>query len=195
MLTVKNLCKSYDGVIAVENVSFSLEKGETMAVIGKSGGGKTTLLRLLNGLETPDDGEITGGTFGLVFQEFNLFPQYNVLKNLTLAPKLRGKPTKQALELLEQLGLSEKRYNYPSQLSGGQKQRVAIARALMLQPDVLCFDEPTSALDPEFTGEVVDLIKSLKGRQTMIVVTHNMDVMRRIADKTMVMDGGRLSPV
>ncbi|MCL2814186.1 MAG: ATP-binding cassette domain-containing protein [Oscillospiraceae bacterium] len=201
MLRVSKLCKSFGGVKALDDVSFDLEKGETLAVIGPSGGGKSTLLRVLNGLEAPDGGSIeftdreTGqkkGTFGLVFQEYNLFPQYTVLGNLTLAPRLLGKNYSQAGEILEKLGLSEKKDNYPSQLSGGQKQRTAIARALMLKPDILCFDEPTSALDPKLTEEIVNIINRMKGEQTIIIVTHDMEVMRGTADKTAVMDNGKL---
>jgi len=199
MLSVNNLCKYFGEVKALDNVSFDLEKGETLAVIGPSGGGKSTLLRVLNGLETPDSGSIKfldkpdgKGTFGLVFQEYNLFPQYTVLGNLTLAPKLLGKDYSQAEEILARVGLSEKKDNYPSQLSGGQKQRTAIARALMLKPDILCFDEPTSALDPKLTDEIVGIIKQMKGEQTIIIVTHDMDVMRETADKTARLDNGKL---
>ena len=202
MLRVNNLCKSFGALKALDNVSFELNKGETLAVIGPSGGGKSTLLRVLNGLEAPDGGSIEfesiyEGTFGLVFQEYNLFPQYTVLGNMTLAPKLLKKNSldfiySQADGILRKVGLYEKRDSYPSQLSGGQKQRTAIARALMLKPDVLCFDEPTSALDPKLTEEIADMIKQMKGEQTIIIVTHDMDVMREVADKTGVMDGGRL---
>ena len=192
MLRVNNLCKSFGTVKAVDNVSFDLEKGQTLAVIGPSGGGKSTLLRVLNGLEIPDSGTIEGGTFGLVFQEYNLFPQYTVLGNLTLAPRLLRKDFSQADEILKKVGLSDKKDNYPSQLSGGQKQRTAIARALMLKPDVLCFDEPTSALDPKLTEEIVEIIKQMKGEQTIIIVTHDMDVMRETADKTGIMENGKL---
>ena len=199
MLSVNNLCKYFGEVKALDNVSFDLAKGETLAVIGPSGGGKSTLLRVLNGLETPDSGSIKfldkpdgKGTFGLVFQEYNLFPQYTVLGNLTLAPKLLGKDYSQAEEILARVGLSEKKDNYPSQLSGGQKQRTAIARALMLKPDILCFDEPTSALDPKLTDEIVGIIKQMKGEQTIIIVTHDMDVMRETADKTARLDNGKL---
>ena len=200
MLSVNNICKSFGTVKALDNISFDLSRGETLAVIGPSGGGKSTLLRVLNGLETPDSGSVIfpennngKGTFGLVFQEYNLFPQYTVLGNLTLAPKLLGKNYSQAGEILEKVGLSEKRDNYPSQLSGGQKQRTAIARALMLKPDVLCFDEPTSALDPKLTDEIVNIIKQMKGEQTIIIVTHDMDVMRETADKTAVLENGKLT--
>ena len=202
MLRVKNLCKFYGALKALDNVSFDLAKGETLAVIGPSGGGKSTLLRVLNGLETPNGGEIKfengyDGTFGLVFQDYNLFPQYTVLGNLTLAPRLLKKNSPEAInaqaeEILKKVGLYEKINNYPSQLSGGQKQRTAIARALMLKPDVLCFDEPTSALDPKLTEEIADMIKQMKGEQTIIIVTHDMDVMRETADKTGVMDNGKL---
>ncbi|MCL2096136.1 MAG: ATP-binding cassette domain-containing protein [Oscillospiraceae bacterium] len=207
MLSVNNLCKSYGSVKALDDVSFNLEKGGTLAVIGPSGGGKSTLLRVLNGLETPDSGSIVfpenpdgKGTFGLVFQDYNLFPQYTVMGNITLAPKLMKKNTKteiyaQAEEILSKVGLSEKKNNYPSQLSGGQKQRTAIARALMLKPDILCFDEPTSALDPKLTDEIVTMLKELKGEQTIIIVTHDMDVMREVADITATMDDGKLKRV
>ena len=194
-------------------------KGEVLAIIGSSGSGKTTLLRCLNFLEMPDEGTITvcdkvlfdGADkttlndeairqnrlhFGLVFQDFNLFPQYNALENVTLAPKLLKKGTAAEIDalgrkLLDQVGLAEKMENYPYQLSGGQKQRVAIARALALQPEVLCFDEPTSALDPELTGEVLRVIRGLKDRDTtMIVVTHEMEFARNVADKVIYMADG-----
>jgi len=205
MLSVNNLCKSFGDLLVLDNVSFDLAKGEAFAVIGPSGGGKSTLLRVLNGLEIPDAGTIEfpnnpngAGTFGMVFQDYNLFPQYTVLGNMTLAPKLLKKNTRdeiyaQAEEILAKVGLSDKKENYPSQLSGGQKQRTAIARALMLKPDVLCFDEPTSALDPKLTDEIVDMIKELKGEQTIIIVTHDMDVMREVADKTATMADGVLN--
>ena len=203
MLRVNRLCKSFGSLVALDNVSFELDRGETMAVIGPSGGGKSTLLRVLNGLEVPNsgsvefitpEGEATSGTFGLVFQEYNLFPQYTVLNNLTLAPRLLGKNYSQADEILEKVGLTDKKDSYPSQLSGGQKQRTAIARALMLTPDILCFDEPTSALDPRLTEEIVNIINQMKGEQTIIIVTHDMDVMRGVADKTAKMDNGKLMP-
>ena len=197
MLQVNNLCKSFGELKAVDDVSFDLAKGEALAIIGPSGGGKSTILRLLNGLEQPDSGSILingrdNGSFGLVFQDYNLFPQYTVLGNITLAPKLLKKNYAQAEEILKKVGLLEKKDNYPSQLSGGQKQRTAIARALMLQPDILCFDEPTSALDPKLTEEIVGIINSMKGEQTIIIVTHDMDVMRGVADKTAIMDNGKL---
>jgi polar amino acid transport system ATP-binding protein len=189
---VNNLCKSFGGVKAVDDVSFEVKKGEVLAIIGPSGGGKSTILRLLNGLDKPDSGTIEGGTFGLVFQDYNLFPQYTVLSNITLAPRLLKKNYAHAEEILAKVGLLDKKDNYPSQLSGGQKQRTAIARALMLKPDILCFDEPTSALDPKLTEEIVSIINQMKGEQTIIIVTHDMDVMRGVADRTAIMDGGKL---
>ena len=215
ILEVNNLKKSFGSVDVLKGVSFSLEQGQVLAIIGSSGSGKTTLLRCLNFLETPDSGEIlvngkqlTGAHlseeqirenrlhFGLVFQNFNLFPQYTVLENITLAPSLlkQGQPqqiTDKALRLLEKVGLSQKKDAYPHQLSGGQQQRVAIARALALSPQVLCFDEPTSALDPELTGEVLRVIRGLKNKDnTMIVVTHEMEFARSVADVVIYMADG-----
>ena len=215
ILEVNNLKKSFGSVDVLKGVSFSLEQGQVLAIIGSSGSGKTTLLRCLNFLETPDAGEIlvngkqlTGAHlteeqirenrlhFGLVFQNFNLFPQYTVLENITLAPTLLKQGTHQqitdkALQLLEKVGLSQKKDAYPHQLSGGQQQRVAIARALALSPHVLCFDEPTSALDPELTGEVLRVIRGLKDRDnTMIVVTHEMEFARSVADVVIYMADG-----
>jgi len=216
ILEVKNIKKSFGKTEVLKGVSFSLEKGQVLAIIGSSGSGKTTLLRCLNFLETPDEGEIyingnplladAGDNeekirqnrlhFGLVFQSFNLFPQYNVLENVTLAPTLLKKGTTQELDaqarkLLDQVGLSDKLENYPYQLSGGQQQRVAIARALALHPEVLCFDEPTSALDPELTGEVLRVIRGLKSDDsTMIVVTHEMEFARSVADLVIYMADG-----
>ena len=215
VLEVKNIQKSFAGTQVLKGVSFSLEKGQVLAIIGSSGSGKTTLLRCLNFLETPDEGEIlvngnllTGQNltdaqirqnrlhFGLVFQNFNLFPQYTVLENITMAPTLLKKaPADQirsnALALLEKVGLSQKANAYPYQLSGGQQQRVAIARALALNPEVLCFDEPTSALDPELTNEVLRVIRSLKNQDnTMVLVTHEMDFARSVADVVMYMADG-----
>ena len=215
ILQVNELRKQFGGMDVLKGVSFSLEKGQVLAIIGSSGGGKTTLLRCLNFLETPDTGDIivdgkvlTGSGlseeqirqnrlhFGLVFQNFNLFPQYTVLENITLAPKLLKKGTdaeiqENALTLLEQVGLSSKKDAYPYQLSGGQQQRVAIARALALNPQVLCFDEPTSALDPELTGEVLRVIRGLKDSSTtMIVVTHEMEFARSVADLVIYMADG-----
>ena len=215
ILEVNNLKKSFGSVNVLKGVSFSLEQGQVLAIIGSSGSGKTTLLRCLNFLEPPDAGEIlvngkqlTGAHlteeqirenrlhFGLVFQNFNLFPQYTVLENITLAPTLLKQGTHQqitdkALQLLEKVGLSQKKDAYPHQLSGGQQQRVAIARALALSPHVLCFDEPTSALDPELTGEVLRVIRGLKDRDnTMIVVTHEMEFARSVADVVIYMADG-----
>ncbi len=217
LLQVENLQKSFGSNHVLKNVSFTLEKGQVLAIIGSSGSGKTTLLRCLNFLETPDAGEISvGGTpllnlgqpltdeqirknrlhFGLVFQNFNLFPHYSVLENITLAPTLlnAGSPQQikeHALALLEQVGLGNKVDAYPYQLSGGQQQRVAIARALAMKPQVLCFDEPTSALDPELTGEVLRVIRGLKGEDsTMIVVTHEMEFAKSVADVVIYMADG-----
>ena len=215
ILEVKNIKKGFGDTEVLKGVSFSMERGEVLAIIGSSGSGKTTLLRCLNFLETPDEGEIwvngsllTGKNlsddqirqnrlhFGLVFQNFNLFPQYTALENVMLAPNLlkKGTPAENrdtAMSLLGRVGLSHKSNNYPYQLSGGQQQRVAIARALALQPEVLCFDEPTSALDPELTGEVLRVIRGLKGRDnTMIVVTHEMEFARSVADVVIYMADG-----
>lgn len=215
ILEVKNIKKGFGSVDVLRGVSFSLEKGQVLAIIGSSGSGKTTLLRCLNFLETPDEGEIrvdgkllNDGSlteeqirqnrlhFGLVFQNFNLFPQYTVLENVMLAPKLlkKGDPAalkEKALKLLDQVGLLQKQGSYPYQLSGGQQQRVAIARALALSPQVLCFDEPTSALDPELTGEVLRVIRGLKSKDnTMIVVTHEMDFAKSVADVVIYMADG-----
>lgn len=238
LLKVEGLKKSFDKTEVLKGVDFTLGRGEVLAIIGSSGSGKTTLLRCLNFLEAPNGGRITVGDhvvydgddkkrksakekrenqlkFGLVFQSFNLFPQYTVHKNITLAATLALKSAakkekmssaerasaleaieKKADELLSQVGLSEKRDSYPCQLSGGQCQRVAIARALALGPEILCFDEPTSALDPELTGEVLRAIKSLKGDdRTMIIVTHEMDFARHVADKVIFMADGVIEEV
>ena len=224
ILNVNNITKSFGKTEVLKGISFSLEKGEVISIIGSSGSGKTTLLRCLNFLETPNCGTITVDgnvifdasskkkmsdaeirenrlNFGLVFQSFNLFPQYTVLKNLTLARELmeKKKPnglskqeiTKEALELLERVGLADKKDSYPCQLSGGQQQRVAIARALSMKPAILCFDEPTSALDPELTGEVLKVIKELKETNTtMIIVTHEMGFAKSVSDKIIFMADG-----
>lgn len=215
LLEVKDIQKNFGKTQVLKGISFSLEKGQVLAIIGSSGSGKTTLLRCLNFLETPDEGQIyVNGTpllaenmtdeqirnnrlnFGLVFQNFNLFPQYNVLQNVTLAPGLLKKGTAQQIEkrarkLLDQVGLSNKLESYPYQLSGGQQQRVAIARALALDPAILCFDEPTSALDPELTGEVLRVIRGLKSKDsTMIVVTHEMEFAKSVADVVIYMADG-----
>ncbi len=219
VLEVKNIKKNFGKTEVLKGISFSLEKGEVLSIIGSSGSGKTTLLRCLNFLEFADEGTISvndkiifdGAShkelseseirdnrlhFGLVFQSFNLFPQYNVLENITLAPTLLKRGSEEeikatALSLIERVGLSDKIANYPCELSGGQQQRVAIARALALNPDILCFDEPTSALDPELTGEVLRVIKDLKNEDsTMIVVTHEMEFARNISDKVIFMADG-----
>lgn len=219
LLEVKGIKKNFGKTKVLKGIDFELQKGEVLSIIGSSGSGKTTLLRCVNFLEFADEGTISidGNViydgvknkkikdkelkakrrhFGLVFQDFNLFPQYSVLKNLTLAPSLLGLGTKdeleqQAREIIARVGLSEKIDFYPCQLSGGQKQRVAIARALMLNPDILCFDEPTSALDPELTGEVLNVIKNLKDEgSTMIVVTHEMEFAKNVSDKIMFMADG-----
>ncbi len=227
ILEVNNLKKNFGKVEVLKGVSFTLERGEVLAIIGSSGSGKTTLLRCLNFLESANGGSfsVNGETlfdaseeysekdirekrleFGLVFQSFNLFPQYNVIENLTLAPLLALKKKKlspaekkaevekvyaKADELLLRVGLFDRKTAYPCQLSGGQQQRVAIARALVMQPEILCFDEPTSALDPELTGEVLRVIKGLKGEDhTMIVVTHEMEFAKNVADKVIFMADG-----
>ena len=213
ILEVKNLKKNFGDNQVLRDVSFSLEEGQVLAIIGSSGSGKTTLLRCLNFLETPNSGEIlVNGKqllsqseeevrqnrlhFGLVFQNFNLFPQYTVFQNVTLAPTLLNidKPEairEKAHQLIARVGLSQKENSYPHQLSGGQQQRVAIARALAMNPQVLCFDEPTSALDPELTGEVLRVIRELKTtHSTMIVVTHEMEFARSVADVVIYMADG-----
>lgn len=217
ILEVKNIQKSFDKTEVLKDISFTLEKGEVLSIIGSSGSGKTTLLRCLNFLETTDSGKIVVDNdvlfdgsnklsddkvrenrlnFGLVFQNFNLFPQYTVLENLTLAPTLLKKGDNasiivQALEIIKKVGLEDKVDFYPCQLSGGQQQRVAIARALMLSPKILCFDEPTSALDPELTGEVLRVIRELRdGNTTMIIVTHEMNFAKNVSDKVIFMADG-----
>ena len=223
ILEVRNIEKHFGNTQVLTDISFSLEEGQALSIIGSSGSGKTTLLRCLNFLERPDHGIIAvkGNTifdasdpstqaekdirqkrlhFGLVFQNFNLFPQYTALQNVTLARELlakeQGGESKEAIteagrELLAQMGLADRADHYPHQLSGGQQQRVAIARALALHPDILCFDEPTSALDPELTGEVLRVIRSLaEQKTTMIIVTHEMAFARDVADQVIFMDGG-----
>lgn len=239
ILEIKDLHKSFGDNGVLKGIDLSLEKGEVLVIIGSSGSGKTTLLRCLNFLETPDKGSISVNGeqlfnsedantlsersirknrlhFGLVFQQFNLFPQYTVKDNITLAPRLALKAEikelkkqkgssaakaekakrekeieEQALDLFKKVGLSEKVSAYPCELSGGQQQRVAIARALAMNPDILCFDEPTSALDPELVGEVLKVMKSLAdGGMTMVVVTHEMRFAREVADKVVFMSDG-----
>ncbi len=229
VLEVRNIEKHFGNIQVLNDISFSLEKGQAIAIIGSSGSGKTTLLRCLNLLERPDGGQIAVDGqvifdaadlttqreneirrkrlhFGLVFQNFNLFPQYTALRNVMLAQELLAqeqegfKTNKRAVleeirtgaeDLLTQVGLRDRMDNYPHQLSGGQQQRVAIARALALRPDILCFDEPTSALDPELTGEVLRVIRSLAERNTtMIIVTHEMAFARDVADRIIFMDEG-----
>ena len=224
ILEVEHLEKRFGGTPVLQDVSFSLEQGQTLAILGSSGSGKTTLLRCLNFLETPDKGVITVRGeklfdaddpatlseseirkkrlhFGMVFQSFNLFPQYTALENVTLARELMAKSEKtgeshddilaEGKRLLADIGLADRMSNYPHQLSGGQQQRVAIARALAMKPDILCFDEPTSALDPELTGEVLRVIRGLAQQHTtMIIVTHEMAFARDVADQVIFMDGG-----
>ena len=229
ILDVQHIEKHFGATRVLEDISFSLEQGQALAIIGSSGSGKTTLLRCLNFLEKPDQGRIlVNGEklfdaadpathreeevrkkrlhFGLVFQSFNLFPQYTALQNVTLAKELlsqerpdfkQNKKTileeirEEGLSLLAQMGLSDRAGHYPHQLSGGQQQRVAIARALALSPDILCFDEPTSALDPELTGEVLRVIRGLaEQKTTMIIVTHEMAFARDVADQVIFMDSG-----
>ena len=224
ILEVHHIEKHFGATRVLEDISFDLEQGQALAIIGSSGSGKTTLLRCLNFLETPDKGTISVRDevlfdaadpatqregeirrkrlhFGLVFQNFNLFPQYTALQNVTLARELMAKGEKtgedlaairaEGERLLTQMGLQDRMGNYPHQLSGGQQQRVAIARALAMKPDILCFDEPTSALDPELTGEVLRVIRGLADQHTtMIIVTHEMSFARDVADQVIFMDGG-----
>ena len=197
LLEINNLKKSFDGLEVLKDISLQVRQGEVLGIIGPSGSGKSTLLRCATGLETPDSGEIHyEGTFGLVFQNFNLFPHYSVIKNITDAPIKVQKRDKEevfaeARALLAKMGLSDKEKAYPYQLSGGQQQRVSIARALAMNPDILFFDEPTSALDPELTGEILKVIRDLAAEHmTMVIVTHEMNFARNVADQIIFMDKG-----
>lgn len=217
VLEIRDLCKQFQENKVLKGISFSVEKGQTVAVIGASGSGKSTLLRCATLLERADSGSIAYngeyllhnqvyaegadrrricGYFGLVFQNFNLFPHFSVLQNIIEAPiRVQKRDPEQAREqaraLLAQMGLSDKEKAYPCELSGGQQQRVAIARALALSPEVLFFDEPTSALDPELTGEVLAVIRALaEKKMTMVIVTHEMAFARDVADHIIFMDSG-----
>ena len=197
LLEISHVQKSFGDLEVLKDISMSVEEGQVVAVIGPSGSGKSTLLRCCTGLETADGGEIHyEGSFGLVFQNFNLFPHYSVLKNIMDAPvRTQKRPRKevydQAIDLLVKMGLSDKADAYPHQLSGGQQQRVSIARALALNPKILFFDEPTSALDPELTGEILKVIKELAAEHmTMVIVTHEMNFARSVADYIVFMDQG-----
>ena len=197
LLEVKNLKKSFDENVVLKDISLNVEKGEVLCIIGPSGSGKSTLLRCITDLEQEDSGEINfDGTFGLVFQDFNLFPHHNVLKNITNAPlkvqkRDKNEVLKSARDLLKKMGLEDKEDAYPHELSGGQQQRVSIARALAMNPDILFFDEPTSALDPELTGEILVVIRNLAAEHmTMVIVTHEMAFARNVADKIIFMDDG-----
>ena len=197
LLEMKNIKKSFNGVEVLKDISLKVEKGEVLGIIGPSGSGKSTLLRCATGLETADAGEIHyEGTFGLVFQNFNLFPHYSVLKNVTDAPihvqkRDRDEVYKEARELLRKVGLAEKENSYPGQLSGGQQQRVAIARALAMNPKMLFFDEPTSALDPEITAGILKVLRELaQEKMTMVIVTHEIAFARKVADRVIFMDSG-----
>ncbi len=214
MITVKNLYKQFGKLEVLKDISCNIEKGEVVVVIGPSGSGKSTLLRCINMLEVPTSGDVIvegikinekgvninklRQKMGMVFQHFNLFPHLSVLDNITLAPKkVRKIDDKQAmseaLELLDRVGLLDKKDAYPAQLSGGQKQRIAIARALAMKPDIMLFDEPTSALDPEMVKEVLNVIQDLvKEGMTMMIVTHEMGFAREAADRIMFMDEGRI---
>lgn len=214
MITVKNLYKQFGKLEVLKDVSCNVEKGEVVAVIGPSGSGKSTMLRCINMLEVPTSGDIivegikinekgvdinkVRQKMGMVFQHFNLFPHLSIMENITLAPKkLRNindeQAVSEAVELLNKVGLLDKKDAYPAQLSGGQKQRIAIARALAMKPDIMLFDEPTSALDPEMVKEVLNVIKDLvKDGMTMMIVTHEMGFAREVADRILFMDEGRI---
>lgn len=197
LLEIENLKKSFEDLDVLHDISLGVEEGEVVAIIGPSGSGKSTLLRCCTGLEQAESGTIHyEGSYGLVFQNFNLFPHYSVLKNIMDAPisvqkQSKKEAEKEARRLLEKMGLGDKADVYPCQLSGGQQQRVAIARALALKPSILFFDEPTSALDPELTGEILKVIRELaEEKMTMVIVTHEMSFARDVADRVIFMDGG-----
>ena len=197
LLEIKNLKKSFDDNVVLEDISLNVCKGEVLCIIGPSGSGKSTLLRCITNLETHDSGDINfDGTFGLVFQNFNLFPHHSVMKNITNAPikfqkREKDEVFQEARELLKKMGLEDKEDAYPCELSGGQQQRVSIARALAMNPDILFFDEPTSALDPELTGEILKVIKNLAAEHmTMVIVTHEMSFAKNVADTIIFMDQG-----
>ena len=212
LIRVQNLCKAFGDHEVLKNISVDINEGDVVCVIGPSGSGKSTFLRCLNRLEEPTGGHIFFDDvdicdpktdidmhrqrMGMVFQQFNLFPHMNIMKNLTLAPvKLQGKTEEEAqklaMDLLGKVGLADRAESYPSQLSGGQQQRIAIARALCMQPEVMLFDEPTSALDPEMVGEVLNVMRSLaQQKMTMVVVTHEMGFAREVANRIMFLDGG-----
>ena len=222
VLTIKNLKKGFEDIQVLHDISLSVEKGEVVAIIGPSGSGKSTLLRCATLLEKMDSGELYYGDnkvawnndkgetvyenaanirkvkskFGLVFQNFNLFPHYSVLKNIIDAPicvqkRNKDEVIKEAMDLLDKMGLADKKDAYPCQLSGGQQQRVSIARALALNPDILFFDEPTSALDPELTGDILKVIRDLADEHmTMVIVTHEMAFAKGVADRIIFMADG-----
>ena len=208
ILELKHCKKSFDGLEVIKDISLNVKEGEVVAIIGPSGSGKSTLLRLATMLESMDEGELkymgeevttfkdAQKYFGLVFQNFNLFPHYSVLKNITDAPihvqkREKKEVLEEAKELLRKMGLEDKADAFPYQLSGGQQQRVSIARALALNPKVLFFDEPTSALDPELTGEILAVIKELAAEHmTMVIVTHEMNFAKNVADRVIFMESG-----
>lgn len=197
LLEIKNLKKSFNDEVVLKDISLNVEKGEVLCIIGPSGAGKSTLLRCITGLETKNSGLINfDGTFGLVFQNFNLFPHHSVMKNITNAPiRVQKRDKKEVYEtardLLKKMGLENKENAYPCELSGGQQQRVSIARALAMNPDILFFDEPTSALDPELTGEILTVIRDLASmKMTMVIVTHEMSFAQNVADTIIFMNDG-----
>lgn len=199
LLEMKHIQKKFGELEVLKDISFDVKEGEVLVIIGPSGSGKSTLLRCATGLDTIDEGEMQfpkDAYFGLVFQNFNLFPHYTVLKNVTEAPIIVQKREKKevhkkAMELLKKLGLEGKENAYPYQLSGGQQQRVSIARALAMNPKILFFDEPTSALDPELTSEILKVIRNLAAESvTMVIVTHEMNFAKNVADKVIFMDNG-----